>query len=223
MAKKQINETAETAETVETVETVEVNAETATDATAPTDASITPPEVLEVNDAETDKIEVPEPEKKKRKPYTKKNKNTDSEDTVFDEIQQQLNNATSFDEVENQTATPLLTKEKRGRKGEKLEDKFVIEGYILLLLVDIVFPFALSMIVRIVAKKDVQMVDIQLDDKAMKRLEPLADACAKQLSVNMSPITGFFIVSALLYAQNVSIAIQKAKPIKKVVNVKRKQ
>lgn len=150
-------------------------------------------------------------EKKKRTKKVATNlENSEQKVNMFDEIQNQLQNTTQYvsENVTSEDKT-LFEKKKRDKKGKAIDDSFQIEGYILLMLMDMLFPLAISFIVGFVAKKNIKASDLQLDDEALKRLEPLADQCAKQLSVNVSPITGFFVLSGIFYTQKTVLALSK--------------
>jgi hypothetical protein len=112
---------------------------------------------------------------------------------------------------------PLISKEKRKRKkGESSPDSFRIEGYILLLATDTLFPSLLAWINNMVDKKHKKLVpsDLSLSEKDFNKLEPLADQAADYMSVNLNPIAGFFIVSAFMYTNNMIVIKMSAEPLK---------
>lgn len=74
-----------------------------------------------------------------------------------------------------------------------------ISGYILLVICDFVFPMGISLILRKFAKKDISAEQLQLTGRELNKLEPLADAAAKQLSVQLSPLAAFGMTMAAIY------------------------
>ena len=48
----------------------------------------------------------------------------------------------------------------------------------------------------------ISAVDLQLDDKQMAKLEPLADQAADYMAINLNPIAGFFLMSSFMYGNN---------------------
>jgi hypothetical protein len=104
----------------------------------------------------------------------------------------------------------LITREKRARKkGAANAESFHIEGYILLLATDTVFPTMLSVVNNMIDKKHQKLKadDLRLSQTDFDKLEPLADQAAAFLSVQLNPVAGFFLVSAFMYANNM-IAIK---------------
>jgi hypothetical protein len=111
---------------------------------------------------------------------------------------------------------PIITKEKRKRKkGESSADSFRIEGYILLLATDTLFPTLLAWVNNFVDKKHKKLMasDLQLSQKDFDKLEPLADQAADYMSVNLNPIAGFFLVSAFMYTNNMIVVKMSAEPL----------
>jgi hypothetical protein len=100
---------------------------------------------------------------------------------------------------------PVIEKTTRKKKkGESSPDSFRVEGYILMLVVDTVFPFAFSTINNMLDKRiKIQSYDLALNDKDFKKLEPLADQAADYMAVNLNPIAGFFLVATFMYGNNV--------------------
>lgn len=109
---------------------------------------------------------------------------------------------------------PLITKEKRKRKPkESSPDAFHVEGYILLLATDTVFPTLLAFINNMIDKKHrkIESSELQLAQKDFDKLEPLANQAADYMTVHLNPIAGFFLVSAFMYTNNV-IAAKSSDP-----------
>jgi hypothetical protein len=100
----------------------------------------------------------------------------------------------------------IITKEKRKRKkGESSPDSFRVEGYILLLATDTLFPTLLSVINNMIDKKHrkIEVSELRLSQLDFDKLEPLANQAADYMSINLNPIAGFFIVSAFMYTNNI--------------------
>lgn len=95
-------------------------------------------------------------------------------------------------------------KTRKAKKGSSDPEATRIEGFILLIAVDTLFPFALAFLNNMLDKKGkrIEPKDIQLDQKSFDKLEPLADQAADYLSFNINPVAGFFIASSLMYANN---------------------
>jgi hypothetical protein len=112
---------------------------------------------------------------------------------------------------------PLITTERKKRKkGEASPDSFRIEGYILLLATDTVFPMMLSVINNLIDKKHpkIKAEQLQLSQKDFDKLEPLADQAASFLSVNLNPVAGFVLVSAFMYTNNMIAIKANLEPVK---------
>ena len=104
---------------------------------------------------------------------------------------------------------PLITKEKRKRKkNESSAESFHVEGYILLLAVDTLFPTILAVVNNMVDKKHKKLIasDLALAQKDFDKLEPLADQAADYMTVHLNPIAGFFLISSFMYANNMIVA-----------------
>jgi hypothetical protein len=123
--------------------------------------------------------------------------------TDFDELLGKIEGA-DIPHPKEKVDKPLIEKTKRKRKkGESSPDSFRMEGYVLLLLVDTVFPFALAWINNMLDKKvKVDSSDLILSEKDFAKLEPLADQAADYMAVNLNPIAGFFIVASFMYGNN---------------------
>jgi hypothetical protein len=101
------------------------------------------------------------------------------------------------------------TREKKV-KGKSDPDSFRIEGYILLVVMDTVFPLSIAVLNNLFDKKiKMEASDLKMDSKDMKSIEPLADQCADYLTIKMNPVTGFILVSTFLYANNYILARTK--------------
>jgi len=141
---------------------------------------------------------------------------TDEPETdQFDELLGKISGAEAGTPKEK-VVKPIITKEKRKRKkGESSADSFRIEGYILLLATDTLFPTLLAWVNNMVDKKHKKLMasDLQLSQKDFDKLEPLADQAADYMSVNLNPIAGFFLVSAFMYTNNMIVIKMSAEPL----------
>jgi hypothetical protein len=88
-----------------------------------------------------------------------------------------------------------------------------IEGYMLIMVTDTVFPTLLSVANNMIDKKHkVTVSDLKLSEEDMSALSPLADQAASSMSIALSPIAGYFIMSAFMYANtmiNVKMGLSK--------------
>jgi hypothetical protein len=111
---------------------------------------------------------------------------------------------------------PLVEKTSRKKKkGESSPDSFRIEGYILLLVTDTVFPFVFAWLNNMFDKKiKIKPYDLQLSQKDFDKLEPLADQAADYMAVQLNPIAGFVLVSAFMYSNNLIMVRMSAEPAK---------
>jgi hypothetical protein len=121
----------------------------------------------------------------------------------FDDLMGKIGGATP-PEPKATKDKPLIEKtRKRAKKGESSPESFRIEGYVLLLITDTVFPFTFSFINNLMDKKiKVDAQDLQLTQKDFDKLEPLADQAANYMSINLNPIAGFLLVSTFMYSNN---------------------
>lgn len=128
---------------------------------------------------------------------------TPSTDEDFEALQQRIASA-SAPEPQRKTRRPGVEKTTRKKKkGQSDPDSFRIEGYILLLITDTVFPFAFAALNNMLDKRiKISAVDLQLDEKQMSKLEPLADQAADYMAINLNPIAGFFLMSTFMYGNN---------------------
>ena len=125
----------------------------------------------------------------------------------FDELLGKVSNAEAGQPKEKKDS-PLITKEKRKRKkNESSPESFHVEGYILLLAVDTLFPTLLAVVNNMVDKKHKKITasDLQLAQKDFDKLEPLADQAADYMTVHLNPIAGFFLIASFMYANNMIV------------------
>ena len=118
--------------------------------------------------------------------------------------------------MEGNTPPLVERKTRKSKKGESSPDSFKIEGYILLMVTDTIFPYAFSFLNNMFDKtRKIEANQLQLGEKEMSKLEPLADQAASYLSININPIAGFLIVSAMMYSNNLLYLRSNIEPNKK--------
>lgn len=163
------------------------------------------PEMVVNNDSTEvvkDNEEVVTDDNGKDKDLTEAAANSTTDD--FDEILGKISGAEPGQPKEKQKKD-LITREKRARKkGAASAESFHIEGYILLLATDTLFPTVLAIVNNMVDRKHDKLKtdDLRLSQQDFDKLEPLADQAAAFMSVQLNPVAGFFIVSAFMYANN---------------------
>ena len=165
------------------------------------------PEVIQPQAAE----QTPgEPEKKKRgrpkkaetpkEPTFEKPKDAGS---IFDDIKKEVEaNEQSLNQLNTANGTP-------GESSIHTAAKNIVDGYMLLTLMDTFFP----MILKVVYKKASKLKDkqIQLSKDQKEHLEPIADEISQQLLSFMDPVSLFFIMAGAMYWQNTAEALDNAK------------
>ena len=166
-------------------------------------------EKIEEEKTEEEKIENPDEEiiPKEENPDKQKEETKD-----FDELLGKIKGAEAPSSKPAAKEPPLIERKKRKlKKGESDPNSFRMQGYLLLLGVDTIFPSILSFANNMLDKKHkLTVAEIKLNDADFKSLEPLADQAADYMSINLNPIAGFFIMSSLLYANNViTLKIEK--------------
>jgi hypothetical protein len=150
--------------------------------------------------------EVPEGEEESKTEVTEGESLPGSDD--FDVLLGKISSAEGQPKAEKKE-TPLITKEKRKRKkNESSAESFHVEGYILLLAVDTLFPTILAVVNNMVDKKHKKLIasDLALAQKDFDKLEPLADQAADYMTVHLNPIAGFFLIASFMYANNMIVA-----------------
>jgi hypothetical protein len=122
----------------------------------------------------------------------------------FDEMMNKIQGAAVPPKAEKKEKPFAERKTRKSKKGASDPEATRIEGFILLIAVDTLFPFSLAFLNNMLDKKGkrVEPKDLQLDQKSFDKLEPLADQAADYLSFNINPVAGFFIASSLMYANN---------------------
>lgn len=99
----------------------------------------------------------------------------------------------------------------------KEQAKSVINGYMLLLAMDLIFPSLIKMVFK-KAAKDIPLKDLQMQKDQKDSLEPLADTVAEKLLSFVDPITLFFVVSGGMYYMNFNEAAETIKAKKERSN-----
>ena len=130
----------------------------------------------------------------------------------IDVIKKKIKEAEGKTEPEKGVKNPLLSREKTKRKRKTAKpEEFHIEGYVLLMVSDTVFPFAFSFINNMLdSRVKISSSALQLNEKDFSKLEPLADQAAEFLTVHINPVVGFAIVSTFMYSNNLMIARMSA-------------
>jgi hypothetical protein len=160
----------------------------------------------ETKEEETKEEETKEEETKEEETKEEETKEEEikGEDETYKELLGKIEGAEAPPKTKRERKPVIERTTKKKKKGESSPESFRVEGYILMLLVDTVFPFALSTINNMLDKRiKIQSYQLALDDKDFKKLEPLADQAADYMAVNLNPIAGFFLVATFMYGNNV--------------------
>jgi hypothetical protein len=133
------------------------------------------------------------------------------ENSDYDELLGKIGSATPPEPKEKKEKPLVERKVRKAKKGSSDPNATRIEGFILLIAVDTIFPFGLAFLNNMIDKKHKQIepTELQLDQKSFDKLEPLADQAADYLSFNINPVAGFFIASSLMYANNMIVLKMK--------------
>lgn len=128
-------------------------------------------------------------------------------DQDFDELLGKIKGAEAPSPKASKGEDPIFEKKKRkSKKGESDPNSFRMQGYLLLLATDTIFPAALSFANNMLDKKHkISVAELKLNDRDFASLEPIADQAADYMSININPIAGFFIMASFLYANNIII------------------
>lgn len=130
---------------------------------------------------------------------------------AFDEILGKISGAKA-PEPKQRTEKDLFTveKKKRGRKDSD-PGSFHLQGYVLLLIMDTIFPWTFSFLNNLLDKRvQVKVTDLKLPEDDFKQLIPLADQAAAYLSINLNPVVGFLLVSTFMYGNVLIVARMRA-------------
>ena len=122
--------------------------------------------------------------------------------SIFDDIKKEVeNNEKSINDL-NKTPgsgdTPIHAAVKN-----------IVDGYMLLTLMDTFFPMILKLAYK--KAKKLKDKDIQLSKDQREHLEPIADEISQQLLSFMDPISLFFVMSGAMYFQNTTEALANVK------------
>lgn len=127
---------------------------------------------------------------------------------VTESTQQEQTQSDSFVSVDTNVNKTVETKTRKQRKGKTTNESFQLDGYILLMLVDMAFPIGVAMIFNMFVKdktKKIDAGDLSLKPEQQEKLQPLADKAAESLNFKTSPIASFTIMSSLMYASNLYV------------------
>jgi hypothetical protein len=124
--------------------------------------------------------------------------------SIFDEIKKEVeNNEKNLNQLNNPTGTP------EGETPIHSAVKNIVDGYMLLTLMDTFFPMLLKLAYK--KAKKLKDKDIQLSKDQKEHLEPIADEIAQQLLSFMDPVSLFFVMAGAMYFQNTSEALANVK------------
>jgi hypothetical protein len=129
---------------------------------------------------------------------------TDEPKNDYDELIGKIEGASAPPKVEKKKKPLVERKTRKAKKGTSDPEATRIEGFILLIAVDTIFPFSLSFLNNLLDKKGKKITpqELKLDQQSFDKLEPLADQAADYMTFNINPVAGFFIASALMYSNN---------------------
>jgi len=111
----------------------------------------------------------------------------------------------SIKQETKQGATKPLVERTRKKipKNDSQPDSFRIDGYMLMLLTDTVAPFLFAMIHNMLEKRfKIEATQLALTSEQNAKLTPLAAAAADYLQFNINPVLGFFLMSGVMYGNN---------------------
>ena len=121
----------------------------------------------------------------------------------LDELMGRIGAASAPDPTIKKERPLFETTRKKKKRGESSPDSFRIEGYVLLLITDTVFPFAFAFVNNWIDKRiKITASELQLSEKDFDKLEPLADQATDYMSVGLNPLVGFALVSTFMYSNN---------------------
>lgn len=85
-----------------------------------------------------------------------------------------------------------------------------ITGSLLLMLIDAVAPTVLIKVLGMTNEKYKKLSSkkVRLTKDQREDLEPLANEAVKQITLNMNPMTAFFVCTSLIYATNIMTAVE---------------
>ena len=121
--------------------------------------------------------------------------------SIFDEIKKEVENNEQALNNLNTPGTP------QGETPIHSAVKNIVDGYMLLTLMDTFFPMLLKVAYK--KAKKLRDKDIQLSKDQKEHLEPIADEIAQQLLSFMDPVSLFFVMAGAMYWQNTTEALSK--------------
>lgn len=148
-------------------------------------------------------IETPAPEKKKR---GRPKKGEVPADETFKKPEQ--NSSNIFDDIKKEVQdNEKNLQQPNGTEQSEIHKaaKNVVDGYMLLTLLDTFFPMIIKMFIK--KSKLLKDKDIQLTKDQKIHLEPIADEVAQGLLSFLDPVTLFFVLAGSLYWQNTAEAL----------------
>jgi hypothetical protein len=85
-----------------------------------------------------------------------------------------------------------------------------ITGSLMLMLIDAVAPTLLIKVLGMTNEKfkKIPSKKVRLSKDQKEDLEPLANEAVKQMTINMNPMTAFFMCTSLIYATNIMSAVE---------------
>lgn len=107
---------------------------------------------------------------------------------------------------------------KKKSKRSTSPDSMRVEGYVLMMVIDTVYPAGMSFLNNMLDKRTkIRADELSLSEHDFAKLEPLADQAADYLSINLNPVAGFFLVATFMYGNNlINVRMEKLVPDKKV-------
>lgn len=174
---------------------------------------ITPEDEPEKAPTKPEEAEKPKKDKKKGKGTPEEEKTAQTSKKEFDEIQKKIKGFKQTQEAKASKQTEdkgLFTvtdrpqeKRKRGRPPKQKASPSLLDGYILLMVLDMALPAGISVINNLIRPENrVKSSELVLDEEQFNKLEPMADRAAEHLQVNVNPLTAFLVVGSLMYVNN---------------------
>jgi len=120
---------------------------------------------------------------------------------TIDSINANLSDYSEATDIKRET-NPQPQQKKPTKKKAKFAKKTIISGYMMLLIIDLVFPNVLIFAYNRIKGTNLSATDLMLSSDQKSELEPLADEAAKSLSMEVNPMTLFLISMGTFYAAN---------------------
>lgn len=125
--------------------------------------------------------------------------------SIFDEI---------ADDVKKNAQAQTQTQSGQPAPAPQPPIENLIDGYTVLLVMDIVIPGAIKFLFS-KKFKGVDIAKIQMSKTQKESIEPLADKFAAYIQGYINPLYAFFIISSLMYYQNATDQLNKLENEKK--------